>query len=45
MSKGGSPVLLVKKKDTTELRLVVDYRRLNEITVKDGYSIPLISEL
>lgn len=39
----------VKKKDdtgkTTKQRLVVDYRYLNNITVKDRYLIPLISNL
>lgn len=38
-----SPVLLVKKK-TGEERLVVDYRRLNQQTVKDHYPLPNIDE-
>ncbi|EFA12439.1 Retrovirus-related Pol polyprotein from transposon 297-like Protein [Tribolium castaneum] len=38
-----SPVLLVKKKNG-QLRLVVDYRALNKITVQDKYPLPLIEE-
>lgn len=43
-SPAGSPILFVKKKDGT-LRLCVDYRKLNAITVKDRYPLPLIGEL
>ncbi len=40
----GSPVLLVLKKDRKK-RLYVDYRKLNIITIKDRYALPLIDKL
>ncbi|XP_072182290.1 uncharacterized protein [Diadema setosum] len=39
-----SPIVLVTKKDQS-MRLCVDYRKLNEITVFDSYPIPNIEEL
>ena len=38
-----SPVLLVKKK-TGEWRLCVDYRRLNALTIKNSYPMPIMEE-
>ncbi|KAM4063982.1 reverse transcriptase (RNA-dependent DNA polymerase) [Hirsutella rhossiliensis] len=43
-SEAGYPVMFVPKKNG-KLRLVVDYRRLNDITMKDRTPLPLISEL
>jgi Reverse transcriptase (RNA-dependent DNA polymerase) len=40
----GAPVLFIKKKDGS-LQLCVDFRRLNAITRKDKYPLPLTSEL
>src|SRR6202022_2772400 len=42
-SPAGAPILFVPKKDGS-LRLCVDYRGLNKITVKNRYPLPLISE-
>jgi hypothetical protein len=39
-----SPVLLVKKK-TEDWRLCVDFRKLNALTVKNKYPLPIIDEL
>ena len=37
-------VILVKKKDNTT-HFVVDYRKLNDVTVKDAYPMPNIREI
>ena len=39
-----SPVLFVKKKDGT-FRLCVDFRLLNEATIKDRFPLPLIDDI
>ena len=39
-----SPVFFVKKKDGS-LRLVQDYRKLNDITIKNSYPLPLLSDI
>ena len=38
------PVLLVQKKNG-KYRMCIDYRKLNDITVKDSYALPFIDEL
>ena len=44
VSPWGAPVLFVKKKYGT-LRLCVDYKQLNEMTVKNKYLLPRIDDL
>jgi hypothetical protein len=43
-SPWGAPVIFVPKKDGTQ-RLYVDYRALNEVTVKNKYPLPRIDDL
>src|SRR5205085_8503719 len=44
VSPYGAPVLFVHKKEGT-LRLCVDYRALNKITIKNRYPLPRIEDL
>jgi hypothetical protein len=43
-SPWGAPVLFVEKKNGTE-RMCVDYRSLNEVTIKKKYPLPRIEDL
>ena len=43
-SPWGAPVLFSKKKDKT-LRLCIDYRQLNRVTIKNKYPLPRINDL
>ena len=43
-SPWSSPVILIPKKNKT-WRLCIDYRKLNNVTIKDAYSLPLIDEI
>jgi hypothetical protein len=43
-SPWGAPVIFVPKKDATQ-RLCVDYRALNEVTVKNKYPLPRIDDM
>ncbi|KAA0053491.1 DNA/RNA polymerases superfamily protein [Cucumis melo var. makuwa] len=44
VSPWGAPVLFVKKKDGS-MRLCIDYRELNKVTVKNRYLLPRIDDL
>ena len=43
-SPWGAPVLFVKKKDDT-LRICIDYRELNNVTIQSRYPLPRIDDL
>nr|GEZ61573.1 putative reverse transcriptase domain-containing protein [Tanacetum cinerariifolium] len=43
-SPWGAPVLFVKKKDGA-LRMCIDYRELNKLTIKNHYPLPRIEDL
>ena len=42
-SPWGAPVIFVDKKDGTQ-RMCVDYRSLNEVTIKNKYPLPRIDD-
>src|SRR5687767_8837761 len=44
ISPSGAPVLFVRKKDGT-LRMCIDYRQFNKVTIKNKYPIPRIDDL
>src|SRR5260370_18053694 len=37
-----SPIFFVPKKDGEELQMVIDYQKLNDITKKDFYPLPVM---
>ncbi|GKB63097.1 putative reverse transcriptase domain-containing protein [Tanacetum coccineum] len=43
-SPWGAPVLFVKKKDDS-IRMCIDYRELNKLTIKNRYPLPRIDDL
>ena len=44
ISPWGAPILFVKKKDGS-LRMFIDYRQLNKVTIKNKYPLPLSDDL
>ncbi|KAL8481438.1 hypothetical protein ACS0TY_027808 [Phlomoides rotata] len=44
VSPWGAPILFVKKMDET-LRMCIDYRELNQLTIKNRYPLPRIEDL
>jgi hypothetical protein len=44
-SPAAAPILFVPKAHSRGLRLCVDYRRINKITIANRYALPIMSEL
>ena len=44
VSPWGAPVLFVKQKGST-FRMCIDYRKINQLTIKNKYPLPRINEL
>ena len=44
-SPAGAPILFVPKDHGRDLRLCVDYRGLNNVTIFNHYPLPLMNEL
>ena len=42
-SPSAIPIVVVRKKDNS-IRLCIDYRKLNQVTVKDSYPLPRIND-
>ena len=40
-----SPIVISLKKDTTQIRICVDFRCLNAVTIKDPFLIPFIESI
>ena len=43
-SPWSSPIVLVRKKDGT-WRFCIDFRKLNDVTVKDAFPLPQVADL
>lgn len=43
-SEYSSPIVLVPKKNDSSLRMCIDYRQLNKITLRDNFPLPLIED-
>ena len=43
-SPWGAPIMFVKKKDGS-MRMCIDYKELNKVTIKNRYPLPKIDDL
>ena len=44
-SPWAAPVVLVSKKGTDKMRMCVNYRKLNNMTIKDSFPLPIIDDI